>query len=528
MKPYQIRLIIGLMSVALLGIVGLQVYQLRRAMRVSQIRFDVSVNDALSQVVNELEGAELKTRLIRVSRELEIDVGEDPQAVNAAGDTLRLNLGTDLPVPWTGQQRVRIRDSLSIVTEQETYIPLDSQLWLQGGVSYAFSTSGDSNRNQDLQLAFSGSPRALEIVNRTFGDLNAGNLRIEDRVDSLQVDTLLRKALAEQGILLDYRFLITAPRAGGVLVRPASGQIEDYLRSRHRVQLFPYFSREQSHLHVTFPQAGLYAFRSVWVQALLSLLFTSIILVTFWITIRTILRQKKLSDMKTDFINNMTHELKTPIATISLATDALNKEKIQAAPELISRYAGIIKEENARMHRQVERVLQAARFDRREVALKREVVDLHQLIREAAATFRLQIEERAGHIDLALEAPISQLWGDAEHLRNVLHNLLDNANKYSPDHPQITVRTQAGENGLEIRVTDQGLGISKADQADIFTRFYRVSTGNLHEVKGFGLGLSYVKEVVEAHGGQVSVESALGKGSTFILRLPSGEISPDS
>ncbi|RMG75890.1 MAG: sensor histidine kinase [Bacteroidetes bacterium] len=526
MKLSHIRLVIGLMSLALIGIVALQVYQLQRAMRVSRLNFDVSVSDALSQVVDQLEGAELRTRLVRVSRELQVDVGQNPQLAAAAGDSLRVNLGADQPPIWPNPQRVRIRDSLSIVTEQETYIPLDSQMWLEGGVSYSFSSEGDSGRNQDLQLAFSGSPRALEIVNRTFGELKSGNVPIQDRVDSLQVDTLLRKALADQGILMDYHFLVRAPGTGGVIVQPASGRIEEVLRSPYQAQLFPYFSREQGRLHVNFPQAGLYAYRSVWVQGLLSLLFTTVILVTFWVTIRAILRQKKLSEMKTDFINNMTHELKTPIATISLATDALGNPKVQETPGMISRYAGIIKEENARMHRQVERVLQAARFDRREVELRFAEVDGHQLLREAAETFRLQVEQRAGLIDLDLQAADPLLMADAEHLRLVFHNLLDNANKYSPEAPRITIRTRGDHRGLEVEVQDHGQGISKADQADIFTRFYRVSTGNLHEVKGFGLGLSYVKEVVEAHGGEVTVQSVPGQGSTFRVFLPRQEASP--
>ena len=224
--------------------------------------------------------------------------------------------------------------------------------------------------------------------------------------------------------------------------------------------------------------------------------------------------------MKSDFINNMTHELKTPIATISLAADALNNPGVQENKAGIQRYTRIIKEENQRMNRQVERVLQAARFDRNEIDLKKERVNLHELISRAAEHVLLQVQDRAGKLTMELNAVSHELMADRVHLTNIIYNLLDNANKYSPEAPMIKVATSNTDHQVRVTISDKGKGISKADQQRIFTRFYRASTGNLHDVKGFGLGLSYVKETVEAHNGSISVSSKPGKGSTFEVTLP--------
>lgn len=223
--------------------------------------------------------------------------------------------------------------------------------------------------------------------------------------------------------------------------------------------------------------------------------------------------------MKNDFINNMTHELKTPIATISLAAETLSQQRNQLDPEFVDRYTGIIQEENSRINRQVERVLQAAQFDRNEIQLEKKPVNVNELLQKAVAHIQLVVENRGGTLTRESQGnPVID--ADAQHLANVISNLLDNANKYSPDTPHISIKSEVGSDQVKIQVSDQGKGIPVSMQEDIFTRFYRVSTGDLHEVKGFGLGLSYVKEVVEAHGGSISVKSKPGKGSTFTIALP--------
>jgi len=224
--------------------------------------------------------------------------------------------------------------------------------------------------------------------------------------------------------------------------------------------------------------------------------------------------------MKTDFINNMTHEFKTPIATISLAADSIKSPIISGNVDKVNRFANIIKQENKRMLEQVEKVLQMAKFDRENLNLKFSEVNLHALVNQAVANISLQVVQKEGQVEAKLEASKFIIEADENHISNIIHNLLDNANKYTPQKPQIKVFTRDRAEGIELVIQDNGVGLSKEAQKHIFEKFYRVHTGNLHDVKGFGLGLSYVKALVTAHSGTVKVKSELGKGSSFILNLP--------
>jgi two-component system phosphate regulon sensor histidine kinase PhoR len=242
----------------------------------------------------------------------------------------------------------------------------------------------------------------------------------------------------------------------------------------------------------------------------------------FYIAMMTIIKQKKLAEIKNDFINNMTHEFKTPISTISLATQLIQEEPQAAKSESILRYLGIIKDENIRLGQQVERVLQTAQMEREEIVLKKKSIDLHALIQQVADMNAPLLQTHQGTLDLHLEADEHQLVADEVHLANVLNNLLDNAIKYSPEAPTIDIQTRSDSQGLHIQVKDQGMGMQKEVLSAVFEPFYRVPTGNVHNVKGFGLGLSYVKKIVEAHGGSVQVSSKLGVGSTFEITIPYG------
>jgi two-component system phosphate regulon sensor histidine kinase PhoR len=253
-----------------------------------------------------------------------------------------------------------------------------------------------------------------------------------------------------------------------------------------------------------------------------SILFTCIIISAFVLTIRTMFRQKNISEIKSDFINNMTHELKTPLATISLAIDALTNDKVIHDTDKIRYYSGMIKEENRRMNKQVEKILQAARIERQEIKLNLQQLDAHELITKVTDNLALQIQEKNGSISLKLNAAKHLVQADEVHFSNLIFNLLDNAIKYSKDNLHIDVETLnvGGGSMLAIKVKDNGIGMNKETQSRVFEKFYRAHTGNLHNVKGFGLGLSYVKAIVEAHGGRIKVDSTLGKGSTFTFTIP--------
>ncbi len=246
----------------------------------------------------------------------------------------------------------------------------------------------------------------------------------------------------------------------------------------------------------------------------------SIVFIFFGYSVYLIIRQKRLSEMKTDFINNMTHELKTPISTISLSSEVLMDENSPPDQQRLKQYAAIIFNENNRLKTQVEKVLQLAALDNKNIPLKLETVDIHRVIRQAVDSVQLSVNERGGSISCALNAEKSTIQADVVHITNVLYNLLDNAIKYSSDNPVVSVDTSNENNHLIITISDRGIGISKEAQKHIFDKFYRVPTGNVHDVKGFGLGLYYVKMMAEEHHGKISVESTPGKGSRFILKLP--------
>ncbi len=254
-----------------------------------------------------------------------------------------------------------------------------------------------------------------------------------------------------------------------------------------------------------------------------SVIFTLIIMCAFFITVRALLRQKKLSEIKSDFINNMTHEFKTPLATISLAVDALKNEKVINDPAKTNYFTGIIKEENKRMNKQVEIILQAALLDKQEVQLNLKKLPAHNLITSALNNINLQVEEKKGQLEINLAAENDSLMADDVHFTNLVSNLLDNAIKYSKDNLVIKISTQTAGNLFKIKIEDNGIGMNKETLGRIFEKFYRAHTGNVHNVKGFGLGLSYVKTMVEAHKGSIKADSIPGKGTTFLLSFPSAK-----
>ena len=251
-----------------------------------------------------------------------------------------------------------------------------------------------------------------------------------------------------------------------------------------------------------------------------SIVFTIIIISAFFLTLRTLLIQKKLGEIKSDFINNMTHEFKTPLATISLAVDALKNEKVVGDKEKTSYFTGIIKEENKRMNKQVETILQAALLDKQEVQLNLKKLSANELIKNAVNNITLPINERGGRLEINLNASKDMVMADEVHFTNFVNNLLDNALKYSKEIPLIKLSTINSGNLLRIKIEDNGIGMSKETVSRIFEKFYRAHTGNVHNVKGFGLGLSYVKTMVEAHKGTIKAESTLGKGSSFTISFP--------
>ncbi len=513
MKKTQIYILITVMSLALLGIIWLQVHHIQQGLMVYEKNFDMLVNNTLDRAARQLAQVPDQREWIKVARQVAVDpVEADPTLLNPNRPWARPKREEATSV--LAQARVRIRDSVSYVSERETIISADSVSFGQARISYLFTSTlpqhPDSMPRQMVSSEMGGDQGLLPLLN-TKGQNIPGTVYVPWMRVSIGFDSVFRKSLDQVGIEQPFEFQIQ-----GLY----NTVVADHEPDAYQVPIYDQAMDTKGTLSVSFPKKSILSDQDLLQEAGLSIGLVLVVMVCFWLSVRTIIRQKKLSEMKNDFINNMTHELKTPIATISLATDAIRNPKMQASPSGIERYTNIIKEENSRMHRQVERVLLAAQEQRGEVRLKKIPLDLHVLIHRAAEHTRLQVGERGGTLTLDLQATKFEVPVDKVHISNVLYNLLDNANKYSPDHPHITIRTYNQRGQFFLSVQDEGQGISKADQQRIFQRFYRVSTGDLHEVKGFGLGLSYVKAIVEAHGGHIAVYSTLGKGSSFEIALP--------
>lgn len=336
------------------------------------------------------------------------------------------------------------------------------------------------------------------------------------KIPTKDIDSLVSRELKMNSIHLPYEFGVVHE---GDLLNNTDNFDENLLSKSYQVVL-SYDSDFSFFLFIDVP-SNVIIRKTFWLIAI-SIIFTIIIILAFIITVRTIYKQKNLSEIKSDFINNMTHEFKTPIATISLAVDALGYEKVYSKPEQIRYYTRILKEENDRMYKQVERILTTAKIDSNAMELSIQDVDIHQIIEKAAQSAQMIIEGQGGGVLLKLNANQYVVKGDEVHLTNIINNLIDNAIKYSktPCNINISTKNNMKNKLICIRVADNGIGMSKESLKHVFEKFYRVPTGNLHNVKGFGLGLSYVKAIVEAHSGIITVESSLGKGSTFKIDLP--------
>jgi two-component system phosphate regulon sensor histidine kinase PhoR len=343
----------------------------------------------------------------------------------------------------------------------------------------------------------------------------------EDLSESEDILALrIKETLQDKGITQSFEFAVSNPLDDTSFVINSTGYLPG-VSPDYKTRLYPerIFHKPEL-LLLSFPNKNSHIYRSVFWLMSGSLLFTLIIILTFYVTIRVILQQKKLSEIKTDFINNMTHEFKTPIATISLAVDSIQNKTVIDKPDKIMYFTDIIHEENKRMNSRVENILQMSLIDKNDFNFQFEETDVHDLINQAAKNIELQLNQKEGVLNLQLEAENSKMLIDKVHLLNIVTNLLDNAVKYADKKPEISVSTGLSENNFKISVKDNGIGMNKEVHYKIFDKFFRVSKGDIHNVKGFGLGLSYVKAIILAWGGSIDVKSEPGKGSEFIIKLP--------
>lgn len=348
---------------------------------------------------------------------------------------------------------------------------------------------------------------------------NYYTVMINDTVNPYLLETLLRNEFVQRNIKIDFEYVIydcfTDSIVFGDYISLEKGEKDNLQSKSYNIK----WDKDGHYFGIFFPTKSTYILSKMGIWAFSSSIIL-LIVIFFGYTINVILKQKKLSEIKNDFINNITHEFKTPISTISLSAEVLLNPNIANEPERLKNYANIIKEENNRLKNQVDKVLQLATLDKSKLKMEDENIDLHALITGSIKSFGLIVKEKEGEITSNLEASEFMFFGDKIHVTNTIHNLIDNAIKYSAERPQISIATHSHNGFIEISVKDNGIGIPDDAQKHIFDKFYRTPTGNVHDIKGFGLGLNYVKTIVEAYAGSVKLISKENEGSTFVIKLP--------
>ena len=387
---------------------------------------------------------------------------------------------------------------------------------------------GEEQFNSRVTIALQGA--LDEYVQTHQGkpcDITCGCLSVPMKADSLfinlepaQMDSLLKVHFDYHGIDTVFEFKVVNCSTGKVLFEKTGKLKHPGRSSLHKISLSCLHHQESHRMEVRFDQPRQLILKEMLVWLAASALFLLIVILSFGYIVLTIVRQKKITEMRNDFINNMTHEFKTPISNISLACEVLKRPNITDTPERLNRYIDIISQENKRMRSQVERILQVAVRNREDLDISRQRTDIHELIRDAVDTICLEDCLVGVVIDLDFRAEKSELFIDPVHFTNIIHNLIDNAQKYSVSDPKIVISTALIDTNFILEFRDNGIGISQEAQKHIFEKFYRVPTGNLHNVKGTGIGLYYVKTMIEAHGGTITVRSETGNGSRFIITLP--------
>lgn len=548
MSRTRLFVIAALMSVALVGIIYMQVNWILHDYEVIQEQFNTRVNEAMHNVADRLETKEaysiISNRLVTINNDSVFSVFRNkesltkfpaeppeppsPPDVPKISSTSSPLYPPDYPDPLddegfdeikmevrnVGGRKIILRHNNNVITIDESANAIIAQ-------SEKLEQKKQLLQKQREKID-SKLKKFQSVMNEVAIEFATDDRTLQQRVNQKQLDSLIHHELNNKGINIEYDYGVTDDNFSTLAFANKSKDTKALSQSHHIVDLFPndVFS-QPVYLAIVFPQDVKYFLSGMWPMLLSSSAFSIIIVLGLAYTIHIILRQKKLGEIKNDFINNMTHEFKTPIATISLASDAVANPKIYENKESITRYMGIIKEENARMHKHVETILQMALLDKKNFNIKSERILINELVTKAVEQIRLQIENKEGRIEFKPADNVGEITGDYALLLNSVLNLLDNANKYTPEKPEIIVTTYLLLNTVHISVKDNGIGMSKEVQKNIFEKFYRATSGNVHDVKGFGLGLSFVKAIALAHKGDVRVtESIPGKGTTIELIIP--------
>ena len=513
-------LIVILMSVALIGIISVQVFWIKNTVQITEEQFSANVKFALAKVSDDIKQREFNDFYFKIAELYK--AGEKIKEADVR-KFIYEKIDTTNNEKFTYSQSI-IESNYKVPTEffendsvdfKEIYSKEEIVI-VKDHIMDNLSGSMKSPEESYVKVGrFEGAEKSY--LEAQF-DILTSKLPVHRRVSNREINFRLANELNSKGISTDFKYGIYS---NGLATQVKSGYFRKEVGKSYMVPMFTDAEGNSNYqLYVTFPQKKNYILGSISKILALSVFFVLIIILAFVSALYQLIKQKQVSEIKTDFINNMTHEFKTPIATINLALDAIKNPKVIADQEKVMRYVNMIREENKRMNAQVENVLRISKLEKNQLDVNKEKVDVHDLLNEAVKHVDLLVKDKGGYIKMKLNAESTEILGDHFHFTNVIVNMLDNAIKYSEVVPKIDILTENTAKHIIIKVKDQGIGMVKSVQKNVFKKFYREETGNIHNVKGHGLGLAYVKKIVEIHQGEVYVESEKGIGSTFTIKLP--------
>ena len=536
MNKYRFQFLVVLMSLALLGITLIQLYWISTTYENKDDQFQHMVNLTIGKVVDrvqEKERYDFQKKLIDYKNktgktpdqtevrkifytEKNVETNEEIVYTNiiSVENFKDINFGKTFIDSASGSKK----DYKNYISSRKTEIYHGKPTYIDG-VSSGVHRSLNTQNQPDEVIEKTGNVDDLDkiVINTTYYDVVSA-YPIEDRLNNNVLNTLIKQELANNKLPTNFEYAVFNNGLG------TSIKSANFVFNEKNTYSVPILTDVENHskyqFYISFPQKSKFLFSDLLPFILISLLFTVVIIAAYYSAIRQLITQRQISEIKNDFINNMTHEFKTPIATINLALDAIKNPKIISDEEKVLRYIQMIRDENKRMHAQIENILRISKLEKKELDIPKEKVELTEVLEVAIDHVSLLIEDREGTLNTHFNTTRDSVLINPTHFTSVFVNILDNAIKYSHNAPVIDIYTENIKDTIVVKIKDQGSGMSKTATKKIFDKFYREHTGDLHNVKGHGLGLAYVKQIVDDHNAQVYVESEKGKGSTFIIKIP--------
>ena len=513
-------LLVVLMSLSLIGIIFVQGFWIKSTVESKEEQFSFNAKQILREVAEEIENNELENYYFAMQDLVDsLGVQPDSSVISKIFKVKRDKISDEVYIYSHGileddykLSTAYLDASLDSVRLEKLINDKVSKLVEEDSLSEnALETTDRINR------IFRMGEVEKEFIRSTVNEFTSKK-PVHERVSKVFIEKLIRTKLNDRGMETSFEYAVYS---NGLETKVQSDEFRLRARTTYSVPLFADDNGSGGYqLFVNFTEKKEVVLSSITFMAALSIAFTLIIVIAYSSALSQLIKQRQISEIKTDFINNMTHEFKTPIATINLALDAIKNPKVMNDSKKVEHYHRMIRDENRRMHAQVENVLRISRLEKNELDLKKERLDLHDLIEEAITHFELIVEDRQGYIKTHFGALKASILANQTHFINVIVNILDNAVKYSPDHPKVDIYTENVKHFIVMKIRDQGSGMSRPVQKKVFEKFYREHTGDIHNVKGHGLGLAYVKRILDDHHGSIKVESERSKGSTFIIKLP--------